>query len=102
MVVVYYNRDESCAQPLLPLRVAEYPFGVYDGKMLSEEERWERRVNSSEIVRAELARLQALAHDVPPGSSLYIDEYIKFLTMVHKRFPPPPPRPPVDYPNARL
>ena len=73
--------------------------------MLSEEERWERwerQVTSSEIVRAELERLRVLARDAAPGTSLYLDEYIKFLTMVHTLFPPPPPREPLDYPNARL
>jgi hypothetical protein len=69
--------------------------------MLSEEEQWEIQVLSSERVRAALARLQALARN-HSGTSFYLDEYMKFLTMVHMLFPPPPPRPFVPYSRVLL
>jgi hypothetical protein len=69
--------------------------------MPTEQEEWERKVEASEIVQAELERLRTLWR-IHGGTTVYMDEYIKFLTVVQRLFPPPPPEPPVEFHNVRL
>ena len=67
--------------------------------MLDAHDVWDRKVSHSPIVRKEIHRLKTMVDNQDPG---YLDAYIRFLTMVTRLFPPPPPREPFDYPNVKL
>lgn len=70
--------------------------------MLSEQEEREMREDAkSAKIRADFDQLRMLSkHD--PNTPMDLDWLVKWLSTMNRAFVPPPPREPVDYPNARL
>lgn len=70
--------------------------------MLSEQEKREmREMAASVAIREEFEQLRKAAQ-FPHDQPMDLDGLVEWLSTMNRCFPTPPPREPVDYPNARL
>ena len=70
--------------------------------MLSEQEKREmKEMAASAVIREEFELLRK-ASQFDPNTPMDLDGLVDWLSTMNRCFPPPPPREPLDYPDARL